>query len=209
MGDGDKCNIGLLRQHKSKAKSSVRREVGDEIVRKPGVGLSIVVTVVILILVLHAALGRSLSTLVVLWADKAALDTNVTVMVENNEGAAAGDVIGVVGPTQGFKVLDLRLKFAEADIDIVGKFFKALVLLGEEVELGLRGLIGGLILCRELDLSWINPPKPVTMRKIKIGLHPFPALIRLQCRGDAARPLPGGTRQEQGLADPADDVDCP
>ena len=86
--------------------------------------------------------------LLVLGPHKAALDAHGAIMVEDDESPATRDVGGVIGLTLGLQPLDLGLKLAETRIDFVGQFLGALMLLRQAVELGLRGIQGGLIFRR-------------------------------------------------------------
>ena len=70
-----------------------------------------------------------LAALLVLGPDEAALDAHGAVMVEDDEGAAPRDVVGVIGLTHRLKPLDLGFKLAETRIDFIGQFLGALMLL--------------------------------------------------------------------------------
>ena len=50
------------------------------------------------------------------------------------------------------------------------------MLLGQAVELGLRGIKGGLIFRRKLDRMRISPAQTMGVRKVEMGFRPFPTL---------------------------------
>src|ERR1700704_6345174 len=97
-------------------------------------------------------------------------------MVEDDESAAPGDVIRVIGLSLGFQSLDLSLKFAKPRVHIVRKFLGRLVLLGQAVEFGLRSIKGGLIFRRKLHRMGIRPAQTMGVRKVEMGWGPFPTL---------------------------------
>ena len=125
--------------------------------------------------------------LLVLGPHKAALDAHGAIMIEDDKGPATRDVGGVIGLTLGLKPLDLSFKLAETRIDFVGQFLRALMLLRQAVELGLRGIQGGLIFRRQVHCLRIGPAQPVAVRVVEEDLRPFPALRFHQCVGFASK----------------------
>jgi hypothetical protein len=199
VSDGDQGHVRLLAKRKAKAKRAVSGQVADEKVRqrlaiflrflvldteRGHLGIPLVIVAVFDDLAIGvdantipicAILGLRFR-LLVLRTDETALDAGLPVMGEDNEHAAARDVVGIVGMTQAINALDLGFQFFETLIDVIGQFIGAVVLLGQGIISGLRRFACGLVLRRQRYRLRVIPAQTMCMRKVDMDRNPFPAL---------------------------------
>ena len=135
MGDGNDGDFRLLAQIEPQPQGAMRGEVANKDVRQRTVVFFLVRRALIRLPVpvlrrpavttLGVAALRSIACvlgfglgLFVLGSDEAAFDPHGAVMVEDDESAAACDVVGVIGLPLGLQPLDLGFKLAEPRIHI-------------------------------------------------------------------------------------------
>lgn len=117
-------------------------------------------------------------------------------MIEDHEGTAARDIVGVVRLPFGFQTFDFGLKLTEPGVHIVRKLLGRPVLLGQTVEFNLHRFKGGPIFRQELDRMRVGPAHAVGMWEIEMRFRPFPALSFAYAIGGAPE-LSGDQQIEQ------------
>ncbi|MFZ3181126.1 MAG: hypothetical protein WA156_13170, partial [Methylocystis silviterrae] len=123
-----------------------------------------------------AASGRTCG-LLILGANKAALDLEGAVIVDADKYSGARDFGRIVDGRSLVNRRNLLFEFRELAVDLLGKIFFALVFVRQSVIFGERGVVTRLLLLRDRRVACRQPPQPirVAIGKIDRDLRPLPA----------------------------------
>jgi hypothetical protein len=101
------------------------------------------------------------SRLFVARTNEPSLDPKAAIVIEDHEGAAARDIVAIVGLPFGLEQIDLGFQLAEPDIHVVGDFVRGPMPFGQLVNLVPRHLPRCPILRRQLILTRVRMPSVI------------------------------------------------
>ena len=212
VGDGDQGDIRLLTKCEAKAKRPVRRQVARQKIgkrltritlrlflrRKVGYGVALPVMRIVFddfpICGNADTIDDASCTplfrfrVFILRADKAALKSDRSIVVQRDEDAAPADVAGIITFAQGIDPLDLGFKLGKTFIHIGRQVVvRVLPFRCQVIEFLPRGRLGRFVFFGKLYRLRIDTPHPMGVREINEGLRPFPAFRPPQVSGDAVQ----------------------
>lgn len=205
MHHGDKRHVRLLAKGETQGHGAMRRQVANERVRQRlaaflrflilGISLGDVVLIAVAVfddlaitIDAHpvddgfAVPGCFRLRCFILGPDETALDAGFAVMGQDNEHAAARDLLRLVGMTQRIDPLDLRFKLPA--VHVVGQFVMAVIFRCQAVKFVLRDVVSGGVFCRKLHRMRIGTAHAVRVGKVDMDGNPLPALGLLNLRRD-------------------------
>ncbi|TCL96644.1 hypothetical protein C8J38_1011006 [Rhizobium sp. PP-WC-2G-219] len=120
-------------------------------------------------------------------------------MGEDDEYAATGNLVRIIGVTQGVDTLDLGFQLPEPLVHLVGQFVGAVILLGQGVVFSQRDGIGRLVFFRLRHRMRIGAAKAVAVRIVDMDRGPLPTFLGLHALRDPRQLLDDRPVQQTGI----------